>query len=496
MQAPLGFCSPLFLLLSTCVLVSCGLRYISRRQSLPRIPGPFLARWTNLWLAFHAHRGRRYIVVHKAHQRYGVFVRIGPNHVSISSPDALSVVYGQGPRAPSKSAYYDAFVCNGNPSIFSTRDRRDHSTKRRAMSHVFSSSALEEFVPLIHSTLGQFMLKMDVLCEAGEFFDLLPWLNYLAFDILSDLAFGEPIGMLQQGSDVVSVHLSDNSLANENAIALVDKREHFAAVAGIESWIPWVTKYMPFLSGIQAATSLEQLAHRQVLRRLSSFRNRNDILGKLINARGCDARSPNAAEIAGLTAESVTLLVAGSDTTSNSIAVILHFIITNPPVYDELLRVLLDATSDSNEPGYEQVKNIPYLQAVINEGLRLHSITAIGLPRSAPSGGLVCCGLYFPEGTELSVPAWTISHDAELWGDPDTFRPQRWLEQKELRQYLLAFGKGPRACIGQNLAYIEMTSVIAAILLKYKIEVRSPELTTIEGFMHKPLHMWIKLSRR
>ncbi|KAJ6629720.1 benzoate para-hydroxylase [Mycena sp. CBHHK59/15] len=477
---------------------------------------PFLARWTPLWLAYHAYRGRRYIAVHNAHQCYGALIRIAPNHVSVASPDALSVIYGQGHNAPAKSPFYDAFVGNGKSSLFSTRDRQDHSTKRRAMSHGFSSGALQAFIPLIHSTIGKFTRRMDEQCDKAEFFDALLWLNYLAFDILSDLVFGERIGMLErvwknpgnpfpriyiilpfpQGSDVVSIQRPDNSFVNENAIALVDEREHFAAVIGIHPFLQWAVSFMPFLSGCKATSALEELARRQVLKRLSSGTNRNDILGRLINARGFDVRSPNADEVAELTAESVTLLIAGSDTTSNSIAVILHFIVTHPRVYVKLLGLLLDAAADQNELSYEQVKDIPYLQATINEGLRLHSTTAIGLHRSAPPGGLVCCGHYFPEGTELSVPAWTIGHAAEVWGDPGTFRPERWLEGKEIRQYLLAFGKGPRACIGQNLAYIEMTSVIGIMLLRYKIEVKSQELKTIEGFMHKPLSFGIKLSVR
>ncbi|KAJ7254473.1 hypothetical protein C8J57DRAFT_954619, partial [Mycena rebaudengoi] len=55
--------------------------------------------------------------------RYGTLVRIAPNHISVASPEALLVIYGQGPRAPAKSPFYDSFVCNGKHSIFSTRDR-------------------------------------------------------------------------------------------------------------------------------------------------------------------------------------------------------------------------------------------------------------------------------------------------------------------------------------------------------------------------------------
>ncbi|KAJ7485749.1 benzoate para-hydroxylase [Mycena latifolia] len=482
----------------------CVLYGVSLRHPLHHIPGPFWARWTPFWLAYHAYHGRRYTAVHDAHQasfffcekRYGSLVRISPNHISIASPDALSVVYGQGPKAPGKSPFYDAFLSNGKASIFSTRDRQDHSVKRRAVSHAFSSSALQEFIPFIHSTIEQFTHKMDELCDKAESFDALLWFNYLAFDILSDLVFGERIGMLENGSDEVAIPQRDNSTVTENAIALVDEREHFAAIVGIHPFLQWATNCMPFLSGHKAASGLEQLARRQVLKRLSSGTSRNDMLGKLIQARGYDSRSPTADEIAELTAESVTLLIAGSDTTSNSIAVILHYIFTNPRVHEKLLGLLLDAAGGQNELTYEQVKDIPYLQATINEGLRLHSTTAIGLHRSAPQGGLTWREQWFPEGTELSVPAWTIGHDPDLWGDAETFRPERWIEDKELRSYLLTFGKGPRACVSGLLAYMEMNSVISMMILKYNIEVASQELKTTEGFMHKPVDFRIRLSFR
>ncbi|KAJ7607806.1 benzoate para-hydroxylase [Mycena polygramma] len=470
------------------------------RQPAHHIPGPFLARWTHLWLAYHAHHGRRYKAVHAAHLRYGVLVRISPNHISVASPEALSIVYAQGPHAPAKSPFYDSFVCNGKPSIFSTRDRQDHSAKRRVVSHAFSSQSLQEFIPLIRSTIDEFTVRMDQFCAKGEYFDALLWFNYLAFDLLSDLAFGERIGMVENGSDLVEIHRPGNGSVQENAIALVDEREHLAAVVGIHPWLQTAVNALPFLSGNKATSGLEELGRRQVLKRLLSGDARTDILGKLIKARGYEMREPTEDEVAELTAEAVTLLIAGSDTTSNSISAILHFIATHPRVYQKLLGLLLEAAGGPNETeiSYERAKDVMYLQAVINEGLRLHSTTAIGLHREAPPGGVVVCGHFFPEGTELSVPAWTIGHDAELWGDPFVFRPERWLEGggKESRAYLLAFGKGPRACIGQNLAYIEMISVISTMLLRYTIAVRSPVLETTEGFMHKPLHLWIKLAHR
>lgn len=66
--------------------------YIQNR-SLRSVPGPPLARFSNLWLLYHTRRGRRYLAVDAAHKKYGPLVRIQPDHVSVADPDAIPVVY-------------------------------------------------------------------------------------------------------------------------------------------------------------------------------------------------------------------------------------------------------------------------------------------------------------------------------------------------------------------------------------------------------------------
>lgn len=124
-----------------------------------------------------------------------MFVRISPNHVSVAHKDAIPIIYGQGNNAFHKSQFYDAFVCD-KPSIFSTRDRQDHAQKRRAVSQAFSYSSLQQCEGFIHDIMGSFVTQLDRICEIGEEVDALLWFNYLAFDVLSDLAFGEPVNMV------------------------------------------------------------------------------------------------------------------------------------------------------------------------------------------------------------------------------------------------------------------------------------------------------------
>ena len=96
---------------------------------------------------------------------------------------------------------------------------------------------------------------------------------------------------------------------------------------------------------------------------------------------------------------------------------------------------------------YDQMKHIAYLEAVINEGLRIHSTSSLGLPRLVPPSGIEVEGRVYPEGTVLSVPSYTIHRDKGVWGeDAEVFRPERWFERDgaEMNKTFNPFSYGPR----------------------------------------------------
>lgn len=117
---------------------------------------------------------------------------------------------------------------------------------------------------------------------------------------------------------------------------------------------------------------------------------------------------------------------------------------------DELDKALGVPGAGSNEaevPTYDQLKNLTYLQDVINEGLRVHSTAGIGLPRVIPQGGLTVAGETFVEGTEVSCPIYTMHRLKSVWGnDADVFNPDRWSGENkaELLQNFAPFSVGPR----------------------------------------------------
>lgn len=96
---------------------------------------------------------------------------------------------------------------------------------------------------------------------------------------------------------------------------------------------------------------------------------------------------------------------------------------------------------------YEQLKNLQYLQDVINEGLRLFSTVGLGLPRVVPEGGLTILGHTFEPGTIVSVPTYTLHRDKAIWGeDADEFIPERWSrgDRATMQKAFAPFSIGPR----------------------------------------------------
>ncbi len=129
-------------------------------------------------------------------------------------------------------------------------------------------------------------------------------------------------------------------------------------------------------------------------------------------------------------------------------------------------------TEDETVATEKQVKRLPYLDACINEGLRLHSTSSLGLPRVVPEGGLTVMEKYFPAGTVLSVPSYTIHRDEGIWGDDvESYSPERWFERDpaDIQKTFNPFSTGPRACIGRNLAFLELQIIIGSIMRRYDL---------------------------
>ena len=265
--------------------------------------------------------------------------------------------------------------------------------------------------------------------------DALHWFNYLAFDIIGDLAFGAPFGMLEHGRDVAEIRKTpDSPVTYAPAIEVLNRRGEVSGTLGcLPQWKPYA-KHLPdpfFSKGVKAVENLAGIAVARVSQRLDNPNpERVDLLARLMQGKDAEGKPLGRSE---LTAEALTQLIAGSDTTSNTSCALLYWVLRTPGVLEKLQKEL-DANIPSGVPSYEAVKELPYLNNVIQETLRIHSTSSLGLPRLVPGvspdnpepKSVEILGYSFPPGTVLSVPAYTIHHSKEIWGsDADEYRPER-----------------------------------------------------------------------
>ncbi|KAG5642361.1 hypothetical protein DXG03_002958 [Asterophora parasitica] len=508
--------------------------YLWDSRGVRSIPGPFLAKFSDAWLGLVAKHGHRSEVVHEMHLIYGPFVRLAPNHISIAEPDALSIVYAHGNGAL-KSNFYDAFV-SIRRGVFNTRDRHEHARKRKIVSHIFSQKSVVEFEPHIRLHVRDLIRQWDRLFDQavkggrgteGEgwegrdgklWLDCLPWVNYLAFDIVGDLAFGAPFGMINAAKDVAKVAqnqdraMSSYGVSSDEddstevpAVKILNGRGEYSMALGVLPpwWRPYVRLFPWYRRGSKDVKTLAGIAIMAVKKRLAMETDRVDLLSKLKAGRDSNGNPMGGEE---LTAEALTLLIAGSDTTSNSTCAIIYHLASNPSVQRKLHAELDEqlGTEDELAATADQVKRLPYLEACINEGLRIHSTSALGLPRVVPEGGLTILGQHFPEGTVVSVPSYTIHRDEGIWGeDVEAYRPERWEEggkegDARRQKTFNPFSVGPRACVGRNLAFLELQIICASLLRRYEFVLKNPDapLATSEGFLRKPLHCFVGIKRR
>lgn len=204
---------------------------------------------------------------------------------------------------------------------------------------------------------------------------------------------------------------------------------------------------------------------------------RRDFLSRFNEAHQKDPEFITRERVLALT---VANMFAGSDTTAISLRAILYNLMRSPEDMNNLMQELWaqrEAGVFSNADGlvnWNDVRELPYLSAVIKEALRCHPAAGLTLERIVPARGITVCGQFIPAGTIVGCSAWTVHRNALFGAHPEQFRPRRWLEaspeQKRLMENcLLTFGAGSHTCIGKNISYLEMYKLVPALLMRFEV---------------------------
>lgn len=212
--------------------------------------------------------------------------------------------------------------------------------------------------------------------------------------------------------------------------------------------------------------------------------SRRDFLSRFLEAKQEHPQIVNDNQVFSYT---VSNMNAGSDTTAISLRAILYYTLKSPRVAAKLSHELNTAYEEKRitlpVSWKQSQEELPYLDAVIKEALRLHPAVGLLLERVVPPGGLQLRngGPFLPAGTIVGANPWIIHRHSLFGKDVDSFVPERWLQadgesrtefqarKQQMFRATFTFGAGPRTCIGKNISLLEIYKLIPSLLLTYQV---------------------------
>lgn len=212
--------------------------------------------------------------------------------------------------------------------------------------------------------------------------------------------------------------------------------------------------------------------------------------------RGTDPETGTVFSRTELASESELLLIAGGDTTAAVVSALFFYLLHNPRTLTRLVTEIRSCflTLEEIRPTTLKTASLPYLRACLDETMRVSAPVGGPLTRKILPGGAVIDGEFYPEDTEVGVTTYVLHHREENFPDRFAFRPERWIVDpaKDVTEQDVAaaqaafapFSLGTRGCVGKNLAYAELNTIVARLLWEFDVKLvedLNEELSSAEG---------------
>lgn len=288
--------------------------------------------------------------------------------------------------------------------------------------------------------------------------------------MVSKVTLGQPLGFLE----------------GRDAFSLIERVKAFGVYTGTISQMPWLhkifqdnplmrkTKPSPFMKAVRSTVN-DRLDKADVEKHQE---DRPDLLAHFVATH---QTHPDMDRFQVLITASGNL-IAGGLSPGKAFNEVCAFLAWHADAQDKLLRELREA-GFTDGASFEQLRELPYLEGVIKEAVRLHSSTSFNLQRKVGAAGLeLPNGMQLPPDTRVGCPAGAINQDERVFGaDAQAYRPERWQRKegeseaafverrKVMERTELSFGHGSRTCIGKNVALMEMFKAVATLFGRFKV---------------------------
>jgi hypothetical protein len=305
----------------------------------------------------------------------------------------------------------------------------------------------------------------------GHSSDMLFAFRCFAIDTVTAFCFDKSVDAIEAPEfKAPIVEAMDNSLPTFHLF------KHFPLFRKtIFSLPPWLAiKASPETSGL---THLQVILGEQVKDVTTNPQSLKDTQYPTIYQRLLDPEAHKGNPIPNATAlyeEAQTMLFAGGVTVGDTLMTGTFYILDQPLLYQRLRAELLEAWPDlKNPPTFEVLETLPILTAAIKESLRLSPGACSPLLRIVPAAGATISGKTIPAGTVVGMSGIFVHKSEVIFEDPEEFDPGRWMDKdsKELEKWLVSFSRGPRSCLGVNLAWCELYIAFATMLRRFELQI-------------------------
>ncbi|KAF2124333.1 cytochrome P450 [Dothidotthia symphoricarpi CBS 119687] len=434
---------------------------------LRNVPGP------KLWIAFPSlqHivflRGDLDKALLQLHNKYGHVVRIGPREVSFNNAQAWQEIYGHGQNFAKANFFEEP---EGLPDHLISANQADHSRYRKAMSNAFSEKSLRLQEPLIKVHVDLFLKRLRDLSALGEKVDMVKWLHLVTFDLIGDLAFGEPFGCLEKSDEGSFVR---DMFYFIKAGAYLKVIQDYALLKRLLWFL--TPKHL-----VEARAAQLHLAHTVSMKRMnnSEQQGRGDFMDSMVERRN----KPGGLTDLEIMVNSNILISAGAETSATTISASIFYLLKNPTVLAKVQQEVRSAFQNAEEINFiTSTARLPYMIASITEAMRMFPPLPGTLPRLTPDNKMTTLSGYdIPPNVIVGVNQWSANRDERNFHRANEFIPERWLKEinkdptspfyHDQRDVAQPFSVGPRNCIGRNLAYTETRTILALLLFEFDIE--------------------------
>ncbi|KAL8651113.1 MAG: hypothetical protein Q9210_003432 [Variospora velana] len=477
------------LVVSICLFIVYGPALVVYRlyfSPLSKFPGPKLAAAT-LWYEYYydvVKRGRYTWRIKEMHNQYGPIVRINPYELHIDDPEYPLLTTGY-KSASDRIRYYDELYVGPSTRrtekyewavrgfgplnyTFATIGHELHRQRRGAVAPYFSKALVQQLEPSVQAMVDKLTSRLEPFKGSGDVLNLVTVFACMTSDIVCQYAFGAPYGYLDQPEFAPYFH---------KAVMGASEGFHFLKQF---PWLDDVVKLLPssavkkLLPHLASLMSLGDMIREKIFMVQANIKEGKEPEGQksvIYDLITGDHLPPEDKTLPRLEAESIALVSAGSMTVAHTLSSVAFHVINDKTILRKLQQELGAVVADTEGPvKWNKLERLPYLTAVITEGLRYSCGVSHRLQRVSPDVDLQYKDHVIPKGTPVGMTSLIMHYSPSVFPNPNTFDPERWLQadSARLRKYIVAFSKGSRQCLGMKLSinslgYCELYLTLAAI---------------------------------